>query len=129
MRGRGIHAGRVGTAPDRPVQKCLTDAETEGSHRERRPSSGATMYRSILVPLDGSPSAEFAVPVAQGIARRCSGAVHLLRVHVPLSATASLRATPVPSYYRDWEAEAKGEEEEYLAALRQRCLGAGDATV
>ncbi len=77
------------------------------------------MYRSILVPLDGSPSAEFAVPVARGIARRTRGGVHLVHVHVPLSAAGALRRA-TPSYYDEWEAEAKGPEEDYLAGLKRR---------
>jgi nucleotide-binding universal stress UspA family protein len=83
------------------------------------------MYRSILVPLDGSPSAEFAVPVAQGIARRVSGgAVHLVRVHVPLSAADVVRSKTLP-FYRDWEVEVEAQEREYLDALQRRF---GDST-
>ncbi len=86
------------------------------------------MYRSILVPLDGSPSAEFAVPVAQGIARRTGGGVHLVHVHVPLSAAGALR-TATPSYYDDWESEAKGQEEDYLSSLPRRFPDEGRTTV
>jgi nucleotide-binding universal stress UspA family protein len=41
------------------------------------------MYRNLLVPLDGSPFAEHALPVATTIARRCGAALQLVRVHVP----------------------------------------------
>src|SRR5512140_1408353 len=77
------------------------------------------MYRSILVPLDGSPSGEFAVPVAQGIARRCSGAVHLLHVHVPLAAASGVQMA-AGTFYREWESEARGQEQDYLTGLQQR---------
>ena len=86
------------------------------------------MYRSILVPLDGSPSAEFAVPVAQGIARRTGGGVHLVHVHMPLSA-AQTAWTAAPSYYDDWEVEAKGQEEDYLSSLPRRFPDEGKITV
>lgn len=43
------------------------------------------MLRSILVPVDGSPLAERALPIALDIARRAGGSVTLLRAHVPLA--------------------------------------------
>ena len=43
------------------------------------------MLRTILVPLDGSPLAERALPIALDIARRAGGKVQLLRTHVPLA--------------------------------------------
>ncbi len=39
------------------------------------------MYRSILVPLDGSPFGEHALPLAAGIARRAGARLQLLHVH------------------------------------------------
>jgi len=41
------------------------------------------MYSSILVPLDGSPASEHALPWALSIAGQNGCPVHLLRVHVP----------------------------------------------
>src|SRR5262249_62418742 len=39
------------------------------------------MYRSILVPLDGSEFGEHALPLALGIARRAGAGLHLAHVH------------------------------------------------
>lgn len=41
------------------------------------------MYRTILVPLDGSPAAEHALPWALSIARQDGAAIRLARVHLP----------------------------------------------
>jgi nucleotide-binding universal stress UspA family protein len=41
------------------------------------------MYRTLLVPLDGSRSSEHALPLAAGIARRAGAALHLVRVRPP----------------------------------------------
>jgi len=41
------------------------------------------MYRSILVPLDGSAFAEHALPFALSIARQAGACLQLVRVHVP----------------------------------------------
>ncbi|HEX6963176.1 MAG TPA: universal stress protein [Lacipirellula sp.] len=41
------------------------------------------MYRSILVPLDGSAAAEHALPMALGLARRFGAELNLVTVHVP----------------------------------------------
>lgn len=42
------------------------------------------MIRSLLVPLDGSPFAEQALPLAVALARQAGAAIHLARVHVPV---------------------------------------------
>src|SRR5205823_6503664 len=44
-------------------------------------SREVVMFRSLLVPLDGTPFGEHALPLAAGVARRSGAAVHL--VHVP----------------------------------------------
>jgi nucleotide-binding universal stress UspA family protein len=43
------------------------------------------MYRTVLVPLDGSAFAEHALPLALSIARRAGATLRLVRVHVPLA--------------------------------------------
>ncbi len=43
------------------------------------------MFKAILVPLDGSPMAEQALPVAVRLARATDSALHLVHVHVPAS--------------------------------------------
>ena len=45
------------------------------------------MFRTILVPLDGSTFGEQALPWALSLARRTKGSVQLLHVHRPLEAT------------------------------------------
>jgi len=44
-----------------------------------------TMYRSVVVPLDGSRFGEQALPLALGIARRARARLRLVHVHQPLS--------------------------------------------
>jgi nucleotide-binding universal stress UspA family protein len=52
------------------------------------------MYLSILVPLDGSPFGEQALPLALSIARRAGATIHLVHVHNP--ATEPYTATVAP---------------------------------
>lgn len=73
------------------------------------------MVRSILVPLDGSPSAEHALPVALSIARKSGATVHIALVHVPDAFRASAVVSPEDV---DWE--PKAHEQAYLDALRGR---------
>lgn len=54
-----------------------------------QPEEGLTLdsarrYRSLLVPVDGSPFGEHALPLALGIARRSGADVRLVHVHSPL---------------------------------------------
>jgi nucleotide-binding universal stress UspA family protein len=44
-------------------------------------------YRSLLVPVDGDPFGEHALPLALGIARRAGAEVRVVHVHCPLQST------------------------------------------
>jgi len=79
------------------------------------------MYRSLLVPLDGSAFSEHALPLAAHIARRCEARLHLVNVFAPLGSTF------VEGYlHPDDEVDRflRGRQQEYLhhAAERVRAL-------
>ena len=78
------------------------------------------MYRSILVPLDGSTFGEHALPVARTIARASGATVHLAQVHVP-TVKHTLAREPRREASRD--AENRTRERAYLEAIPAR-LGA-----
>src|SRR3954447_19608278 len=73
-----------------------TQPSTERSHRQcadwfrgATEEVGLTLdppcrYRSLLVPLDGEPFGEHALPLALGIARRAGAEVRVVHVHCPL---------------------------------------------
>ncbi len=88
--------------------------------------------RKVVVPLDGSRSAETALAYAAPIATAMGLALHLVRV-VNLHFSISDELSTV--YFgrtatADVEAQARGEAEEYLLGARARLLGPGDqATV
>ncbi len=75
------------------------------------------MYRSLMVPLDGSVFAEHALPLALSIARRASATVHVVQVHQPC--TPMYADSIAPGTY---EAEAKVMEYEraYLDEIVKR---------
>jgi len=74
------------------------------------------MYRTILVPLDGSPLAERALPYANALARASQGEVVVVRAVAP---------PRFPSeYHSSGRASAIAEAEEYLATIAAR-LGPG----
>lgn len=73
------------------------------------------MFRSILVPVDGSSFAEQALPFALSIARECGAAVHIALVHVP-----SAYGEYAPEHSDDLELEAKERERRYLDSLERR---------
>lgn len=66
------------------------------------------MYRTILLPLDGSSFAEQALPAARAIAQRTGAQLRLAVVHQPLPAWAQ-RAVPEGA-----EAQARESEQSYL---------------
>ena len=75
--------------------------------------------RRILVPLDGSPLAEEALPTAYGWATALGSAVVLVQVQPWLSTQMAIYDGYVPDAGR-LEEEAAQAAEEYLAAVRQR---------
>jgi nucleotide-binding universal stress UspA family protein len=73
------------------------------------------MYRSLLVPLDGSPFGEQALPLALGIARQAAAALELAHVIAPLA----------PAYADTWP----GYESTFNPALKRRGRAYLDAAV
>jgi nucleotide-binding universal stress UspA family protein len=75
------------------------------------------MFRSLLVPLDGSPFSEHALPFALDIADRASAAVQLVHVHVPVVAASGISVL-------DNSADERAKEHEWVyldrTALRWR---------
>jgi nucleotide-binding universal stress UspA family protein len=78
------------------------------------------MYRSLLVPLDGSGFAEQALPVALGLALRAGATLHLVHVHTPHAPPSALedpgdRADPADGTPQ----EAPSERDPAGRALRE----------
>jgi nucleotide-binding universal stress UspA family protein len=73
------------------------------------------MFRILLVPLDGTPFGEHALPLAASVARRSGAVVHLVRVHVP---TLDLNDRPLVSDERD--RHERSEEQAYLDGVARR---------
>lgn len=72
----------------------------------------ASAYRSILVPLDGSPFAEQALPLAAAIAQRTNAILQLALVHHPVPALAL--AVEAPEIGPRLDEEAHNRERTYL---------------
>lgn len=75
------------------------------------------MYRTILVPLDGSQFAEHALPVALALARRSGARLHLVTVSTPLTA-AYLEGVYIGS--EDLEVEVNARYRAYLDGMAAR---------
>src|SRR5882724_5590399 len=88
----GIHAHLCDNAPSPGLAPGLRSNSSvaeqfdlltaPGQHPGRQPSEAA-MYKTILVPLDGSKLAEQALPLALAIARGARAKLRLVRVHRP----------------------------------------------
>ncbi len=77
------------------------------------------MYRSLLVPLDGSAFSERALPWAVDLARRSSATLRVARVHVPHTrAPVSLEGMPIID--EEVTALKRQHETAYLAQLAER---------
>ena len=84
------------------------------------------MYRSLLVPLDGSPFAEQALPMALSLARRAGASVHVVLVHVPFTAVYADSIAPGTC---EAEASALEQQRVYLGGIVKRLAGLSSAPV
>ncbi len=69
------------------------------------------MYTELLIPLDGSPLADAAIPHAAEIARRLMGGLHLVRVFTPMTTLGAppeaAALIPDPAWNERMEADAR----------------------
>lgn len=85
------------------------------------------MTRRILIPLDGSPLAERALPHAEALARACGDGLALLRVVTPAESSQSLFwKTTIPAELRgEWEQAALQRADRELRDTAARLRAAG----
>jgi len=76
------------------------------------------MQGSVLVPLDGSPFSEQALPLAADLARARRVPLHLVHVHTPVLRASVPEAFPVVDPAVDTDARAR--EEDHLRRLAER---------
>jgi nucleotide-binding universal stress UspA family protein len=84
------------------------------------------MYRSLLVPLDGSPFAEHALPLALAVARRSGAALHLVSVVAPVAEAFTEVVYFAPSELQD---HLRQQQQAYLARTAERLRGLAEVTV
>lgn len=75
------------------------------------------MYRTILVPLDGSLWSEQALPVATTIARHAQAVVHLVHVHIPLLVVIP---SAVSVFDTSADQQQREQEQSYLNSVADR---------
>lgn len=80
------------------------------------------MYRSLLVPLDGSQFSEHALPLARAIARQTGATLHLVHVHV---ITVPISVDAIPVFDEALDAQDRAREQEYLDNLARRFSAGG----
>jgi len=90
------------------------------AHAMRNP----TDRMEIVVPLDGSPLSEAALPLASLLAKRGGGHLHLTSVHVPFIIGVDV-GFPVP----DWDEEVRRSEAKHLAEVAKRLKSREDIPV
>jgi nucleotide-binding universal stress UspA family protein len=86
------------------------------------------MYRSILVPLDGSPVSEHALPVASDLARRSGALLRLVHVHV-LYTAAPIYVEGLPVIDEQMHSLGKAHERAYLERMRDWLLAETDLQI
>ena len=84
---------------------------------------------TIMVPLDGSPFAESAVPVAAGLAKRLGGKIQLVSAIYELELIAVEKQPVYASPPAMTELDIEHQTEEYLDALIDRLAACTDVPV
>ncbi len=79
------------------------------------------MYPLILVPLDGSPFAEGALPIAAMVSERHQAPLHLVAVHTVLARPLSLPDAPV--YDSQLDDDRRSQLDNYLAQAAAKLTG------
>src|SRR5687768_12200226 len=81
------------------------------------------MYRSLLVPLDGSAFGEHALPLALSLARRHGAALQVVHAHVPI---AGVYGTLGALYDEGLDRELMERGRAYLDAVVKRLAAVAD---
>jgi nucleotide-binding universal stress UspA family protein len=84
------------------------------------------MYQSILVPLDGSPFGEHALPLALSVARRAGAVLKLLHVHAEVPMADPVGAV---SFNEEVDRHLKRQAEAYLEGVVKRLRELSSVTV
>jgi nucleotide-binding universal stress UspA family protein len=87
------------------------------------------MFHTILVPVDGSPFSEQAIPAALDIARLAGATVELVRVHVPLFNASFPTEAAVPIYDPAWEKDSLELSRKWLNQAAARAGAGSGVTV
>lgn len=82
------------------------------------------MYKSLLVPLDGSKFAEQAIPLALSIARKSKATLRLVQIHVPYVYVDSMVTLDAPL-----DRELRAREARYLESVGNRVRQESGLTV
>jgi len=85
------------------------------------------MYRSLLVPLDGSAFAEQALPLAVDVCSRSGATLHVVLVHDPLASVPSF-GEPV-LLDQSFDLASRRQEQEYLDAVARPLIRGGAVVV
>lgn len=75
------------------------------------------MFRTVLVPLDGSPFAEAALPIAARLARDPAVSLHLVLAHQPAAALVGMGMGELASASIDLDEELRSQERGYLVGV------------
>ena len=84
------------------------------------------MYRSLLVPLDGSAFGEHALPFALSIARRAGATLNIVRVHSPYDPICFDKMSLVSDVL---DAEVKNQMQLYLDRVLKRLATVSSVSV